>query len=198
MSAIAEAVGRLDLTTFQLLRLYQSPLLDVVMASVSDIAAGAGIWIALTFLVALIHRRRWPAAIQVLLSIALTIIVTENAAKPLFDRGRPFESYADTRVYGFKPTTRSFPSGHAANAAAAAYALTRMAPEGGLIFWLIAFLISYSRIYLGVHYPTDLIGGALIGLAAAKFVIGGTRWSFAEVEDRKIARPKDYDSPLRE
>ena len=178
MSALVEAVGRLDFTTFQLLRFYDSPMLDVVMASLSDIAAGASIWIALAFLIALIHKRRWPAAIQVLLSIGLTIIVTETAAKPFFNRGRPFESYADTRVYGFKPTTRSFPSGHAANAAAAAYALTRMAPEGGVIFWLIAFLISYSRVYLGVHYPTDVIGGALIGLAAAKFVIGGTQWSF--------------------
>jgi undecaprenyl-diphosphatase len=180
MSAIAEAVGRLDFAVFQLLRFYQSPLLDVVMASLSDIAAGAGVWIALALLIALIHRRRWPAAIQVFLSIALTIIVTENAAKPFFNRGRPFESYADTRVYGFRPTTRSFPSGHAANAGAAAFALTRMAPEGGAIFWLIAFLISYSRVYLGVHYPIDVIGGALIGLAAAKFVIGGTRWSFAD------------------
>src|SRR5690349_18567494 len=149
MSAVLEAVGRLDFTTFQLLRFYHSPLVDVVMASLSDIAAGAGIWIALTFLIVLIQRRRWPAAIQVLLSIGLTIIVAETAAKPLFNRGRPFESYTETRVYGFKPTTRSFPSGHAANAAAAAYALTRMAPEGGAVFWLTAVLISYSRVYLG-------------------------------------------------
>ena len=191
MSGIIEAVGRLDFATFQLLRLYHSPVLDIVMASLSDIAAGAGIWVALTLLIGLIHRRRWPAAIQALLAIALTIIFTESAVKPLVDRGRPFESYGDTRVYGYRPTTRSFPSGHAANAAAAAYALTRLAPEGRAIFWLIALLISSSRIYLGVHYPTDIIGGALIGLAVAKFVVGGTRWSFAELEDRKIGRLKD-------
>jgi undecaprenyl-diphosphatase len=191
MSGIIEAVGRLDFATFQLLRLYHWPVLDIVMASLSDIAAGAGIWVALTLLIGLIHRRRWPAAIQALLAIALTIIFTESAVKPLVDRGRPFESYGDTRVYGYRPTTRSFPSGHAANAAAAAYALTRLAPEGRAIFWLIALLISSSRIYLGVHYPTDIIGGALIGLAVAKFVVGGTRWSFAELEDRKIGRLKD-------
>ena len=142
MSGIIEAVGRLDFATFQLLRLYHWPVLDIVMASLSDIAAGAGIWVALTLLIGLIHRRRWPAAIQVLLAIALTIIVTESVVKPLVNRRRPFESYADTRVYGFRSTTRSFPSGHAANAAAAAYALTRLAPEGRAIFWLIALLIS--------------------------------------------------------
>jgi undecaprenyl-diphosphatase len=183
MSGIIEAVGRLDFATFQLLRLYHWPVLDLVMASLSDIAAGAGIWVFLTLLIAFLNRRRWPAAIQVLLAIALTIIVIEQVAKPLVHRGRPFESYTDTRVFGFKPTTRSFPSGHAANAAAAAYALTRLAPEGRVIFWLIAFLISYSRIYLGVHYPTDVICGALIGLAVGWFVVGGTRWSFAEARD---------------
>ena len=191
MSGIIEAVGRLDFATFQLLRLYHWPVLDLVMASLSDLAAGAGIWVALTLLIGLIHRRRWPAAIQALLAIALTIIVTESAVKPLVNRGRPFESYAETRVYGFRPKTRSFPSGHAANAVAAAYALTRLAPEGRAVFWLIALMISSSRIYLGVHYPTDVIGGALLGLAVAWFVVGGTRWSFAELEDRKIARLKD-------
>ena len=193
MSGIIEAVGRLDFATFQLLRLYHWPVLDIVMASLSDIAAGAGIWVALTLLIGVIYPRRWPAAIQVVLAIALTIIVTESAVKPLVNRRRPFESYADTRVYGFRSTTRSFPSGHAANAAAAAYALARLAPEGRAIFWLIALLISSSRIYLGVHYPTDVIGGALIGLGVARFVVGGTRWSFAETEDRKIGRLKDYN-----
>ena len=191
MSGIIEAVGRLDFATFQLLRLYHWPVLDIVMASLSDIAAGAGVWVFLTLLIAFLNWHRWPAAVQVLLAIALTIIVTESAVKPLVNRGRPFESYTDTRVYGFRPTTRSFPSGHAANAAAAAYALTRLAPEARVLFWVIALLISSSRIYLGVHYPTDIIGGALIGLAVAKFVVGGTRWSFAELEDRKIGRLKD-------
>ena len=90
MSGIIEAVGRLDFATFQLLRLYHWPALDIVMASLSDIAAGAGIWVALTLLIGLIHRRRWPAAIQVLLAIALTIIVTESVVKPLVNRRRPF------------------------------------------------------------------------------------------------------------
>ncbi len=111
MSGIIEAVGRLDFATFQLLRLYHWPALDIVMASLSDIAAGAGIWVALTLLIGLIHRRRWPAALQVLLAIALTIVVTESVVKPLVNRRRPFESYADTRVYGFRSTTPSFPSG---------------------------------------------------------------------------------------
>ena len=180
-----EAIGRLDLAAFQWLRRYNSPALDALMAGLSDIAAGAGIWIALTLLIGFIRPSRWPAATQVFLAIGMTILLTETAAKPFFNRARPFESHADTRVFGYRSITRSFPSGHAANAAAAAYALTRLAPEGRAIFWSLALLIALSRVYLGAHYPGDVIAGGLLGLAAAGWVVGGTGWTYAEVRNQK-------------
>jgi len=177
-AAYLEATGRLDAAAFQWLRTYHFPFLDLLMEGLSDIAAGAGIWIALALLIGFIRPSRWPAAAQVLLAIGMTILLTESAAKPLFSRARPFESHADTRVAGRRPTTKSFPSGHAANAAAAVYALSRLAPEGRAIFWTLGILIGLSRVYLGVHYPGDVIGGGVLGLAAASWVLGGTRWAF--------------------
>ncbi len=155
------------------------------MAGLSDIARGGAIWIGLAVLIALTHRSRWPAATQVLLAIVITGVLIDHVAKPLFNRARPFESYADTRVYGYKPTTRSFPSGHAAQAMAGAYALTRLAPDTRAIFWILGFLVAFSRIYLGVHYPTDVIVGALIGLGIVRFVVGGTTWKSSEQEIRR-------------
>ena len=180
MPAPSEAIGRLDYAAFQWLRTHNSPLLDVLMAGLSDIARGNAIWIALALLIGYVHRSRWPAVTQVLLAIGLTFLITDYVAKPFFARARPFESYADSRVYGYKPTTRSFPSGHAAGAIAGAYTLSRLAPDARAIFWLLAVLIALSRVYLGVHYPADVIAGALLGLGIAKFVVGGTRWRFTD------------------
>jgi undecaprenyl-diphosphatase len=171
-----DAVERLDLAAFQWLRGYHSPFLDLTMAGLSDVARGDALWIGLSLLIAAIHPLRWPAAVQVLLAIGLTFLLTESVAKPSFSRARPFESHADTRIYGYAPTTRSFPSGHAANAVAAAFALARLAPEGRAIFWAMALLVGISRVYLGVHYPADVIAGGLLGFAVATLVVGGTTW----------------------
>lgn len=185
-SELLDAIGRLDVTAFQWLRTHHTPLLDVVMAGLSDIARGGAIWVVLAFLIAVLYRSRWPAVVQVLLALALAFLITDHVAKPFFNRARPFESDADSRVYGYKPTTRSFPSGHAASAIAGACALARLAPEARTVFWIFAVLVLCSRVYLGVHYPADVIAGALLGLAIGKIVVGSTRWNFTEQEVRRL------------
>ena len=179
MPELLAAIGRLDVAAFQWLRTHSWPIADVIMAGLSDAARGSMLWIGLAVLIAIFRPDRWPAATQVLLALVLSTVLTDYVTKPFFNRARPFEFDAATRVYGYKPTTRSFPSGHAAGAVAAAYTLSRLAPEARSIFWVLGFLVAFSRVYLGVHYPADVIGGALMGWAIAKVVVGGTRWRFA-------------------
>jgi undecaprenyl-diphosphatase len=180
LQGLLEAAGRLDSGALQWLRTHHSPLVDVLMAGFSDVARGGLIWIGLAVLIACVHRSRWPGVVHVALAVVLAFAITDHVAKPLFNRSRPFESNSDSRVYGHRPTTRSFPSGHAASAVAGVYALVSIAPEARIIFWTFALLVAFSRVYLGVHYPADVVAGAILGFAIGALVVGGTRWEFRE------------------
>jgi undecaprenyl-diphosphatase len=179
-AAFLEAIERLDFAAFQWLRTHHSPLLDVLMAGASDVSRIGALWVLLAVLIGFVYPSRWPAVFQVVVAVAVAFLITDAVAKPWFNRSRPFESYSESRVYGHKPTTRSFPSGHAAGAVAGAFALSRLAPESRAVFWALAALVTFSRVYLGVHYPADIVCGALLGLAVGKFIVGGTRWRFSD------------------
>jgi undecaprenyl-diphosphatase len=180
MPGVLDAIGRLDAAVFQWLRLYHAPSIDVAMEALSDAGIGGALWVVLALMLGVFQRRRWPAVVHTLLAIGLASLLVDGVTKPFFARARPFQHQFETRVYGRRPTSSSFPSGHTADGVAGAYTLSRVAPTGRVFFWALALVMAAARIYLGVHYPFDVLGGAVIGLAAAAFVVGGTRWTYAE------------------
>jgi undecaprenyl-diphosphatase len=152
----------------------RTPLLDSLMPVVSDLGRSAFIWLAIAAIASVYPTRRM-AAWRLVLAVGLTSLIVNAGFKPLVDRARPFDVLPDVRVIDTRSTSASFPSGHAANAFAGALAAGRLLPGGRAAFWALAALIAVSRVYVGVHWPTDVVAGALIGLACGWFALGGRR-----------------------
>jgi len=157
----ADAAARVWLTT------HHHPLADALMVGLSVIGRAGAIWIAITLALVALDRSRIRGATEVLVALALAFATTDLVIKPLVARARPFDAAVATRVIDRRPLTYSFPSGHAASSVAGAVTLARLWPGGRLVLWLLAVLVALSRIYVGVHYPMDVLGGAALGLVCA-------------------------------
>ena len=140
-----------------------NPVLDLLMAGVS--LAAIPVVAMLPVLLWLRGARKKAAGLLVVLVLSLIGAVAFQA---LFARSRP----ADVRLPLPTPATPSFPSGHAACVFGCALFVTltrrRVSPAG----WLGAILVAGSRVYLGHHYPSDVLGGASLGLASGAIVYG--------------------------
>ncbi len=103
-------------------------------------------------------------------AVAISWTLAE-AAKYLFNRARPFISNTEIAPLIKTPSSSSFPSGHSATAAAGAITLSAIYPAFAPAFVLSGVLVALSRIYLGVHYPLDVLAGVLIGTTTAATVL---------------------------
>ena len=152
---------------------YHSAPLDVAMTWISRIGQGGTLWIVLSA-IAFASARHRAAAWRVLLALLVAATVANVILKPLIARARPDPSpMAVMRALPPQPPTFAFPSGHAATTFAGALAMSRMWSQGAAVWWSAAVLIGYSRIYLGHHYPFDVLSGAVVGVLAAFWVLGG-------------------------
>jgi undecaprenyl-diphosphatase len=147
--------------------------LDMAMLVVSAVANRGIGWIVVSAVVAILARQFRPI-LAVTIAVLLALL-SGDGLKTMVTRDRPFVSSRAVAVIGKKPHDSSFPSGHAATSFAAAGVLATVAPAGKWAWWTGATLVAYSRVYLGVHYPSDVIGGALVGLACAWVVTKAMR-----------------------
>jgi undecaprenyl-diphosphatase len=125
---------------------------------------GGAAWYALLS-AAMLARRGWDQHMVRASAVPLTIAtaLVEFPIKRFFRRRRPFIDIVRAIVVGKKPGTWSFPSGHSASAFAGAWLLRQHFPALTPLLYLLAGLVGFSRIYLGDHYPGDVLSGSLLG-----------------------------------
>ena len=169
-----DEIVRLDGALYSAVATTATPELDRYFRRLSGAADHSKLWIASAGLLAAAggqSRRR--AAVNGLASIAVTSAVVNLVLKPLSRRRRP-----DRRRHRVPigrrvrmPTSTSFPSGHAASAFAFATGVATAAPRAALPLSAAAALVSYSRVHTGVHYPSDVIAGSVLGAGLAPVVV---------------------------
>jgi membrane-associated phospholipid phosphatase len=171
-----EEAVRLDVAVYAAIAATPTPATDAALRGLSRAADRSKLWIACSALsVAFGGERGRRAAAAGLASIAVTSAVVNLVLKPLGNRRRPDRAnYAvpDTRQVDM-PRSTSWPSGHAASAFAFTTAIGSVWPGAGIPLSVIASLVAYSRVHTGVHYPSDVIAGALSGMALAQLTVAG-------------------------
>lgn len=168
--SLMSGIQKLDIGILKSIFENRIPGLDTIFIFITNsagaIAFGAPI---ILFLIAL--KRKIPGlrkeALMILIPVALSAILA-NILKYIFDAPRPYEVYTFIHKLSVGGSP-SFPSGHTADAFAFAVAMGMVYRKWSIIIpvFIWAGLVGYSRMYLGVHFPTDVVGGAFIGAACS-------------------------------
>ena len=177
-----------------------SNALNPYMLGLSKMGNAGIVWVILGIGLLLVKKYR-RVGVTVLLALAISLIVGNGILKPFFARLRPYIIYpwVPMPIANTLPTDYSFPSGHTFAAFAAAVGVFCQNKRWGSMALLLAAGIGFSRIYLFVHYPSDVLAGVLFGAIAGMFAcqmnyyLSSARpWLGVEVF-KKILQPADKD-----
>ncbi len=143
------------------------PLLDPVLPRLSHAADHGLLWWGVAGALGASKGRRRPAAARGLIGLGVASVLANGPAKLVFRRDRPpTHGIPPLRRLSRDLTTFSFPSGHAASAAAFATGVALDAPGVAVPVAALAATVAFSRVYVGVHYPGDVAAGILLGVGA--------------------------------
>jgi undecaprenyl-diphosphatase len=163
----------------------RSDFLDPIVKFITHSGDHGYLWIGLLIILLCIPKTRKAAFIGAV-TLILTFVITNLCLKPLIGRTRPYEVIEGlTRIIG-KQSDRSFPSGHTANSMAVGVSLWLVSRKYELVGdkklyfpktfgWIVliwSILVGLSRLYVGVHYPTDVLGGAIVAIVNTCIVFG--------------------------
>lgn len=194
MQAVFDSFLNFDLSVFQWIQSIQNEFFDALMVGITTLGNGGAIFIVLG-LALLFTKKNRKAGLAVVVALLVMLLCNDLFLKEIFARPRPFNLLeTDPEKYAFwgknyiypelisKPTSFSFPSGHTASAFAAAVALLWHNRKLGVPVTVFAALMGFSRIYVEVHYCTDVIAGVVSGTICAFIAVVIVKFLFPVVD----------------
>lgn len=143
--------------------------MDIIMPVITFMGNLGIVWIVIAVPLIVINRYRVIGKL-IILSLIISTIIGEGIVKHIVKRARPCNNIDNTNLLISKPKSYSFPSGHTLSSFTVAEILSMYFVQFKFIFIAIALLIALSRLYLYVHYPTDVIAGIVIGLLCGRLI----------------------------
>lgn len=158
--------------------------MDIIMHAITFLGEAGWLWILLGLVLAIIPKTR-RIGFTVLGALILSLIFCNITIKPLVERVRPYDIKEGIELIISKPTDFSFPSGHTSASFAAAIALFACNKKWGSAAIALASIIAFTRLYLYVHFPTDVLGGMVLGALCGVMSYYIIKFSFKKFYERK-------------
>ncbi|MDD6796221.1 MAG: phosphatase PAP2 family protein [Clostridiaceae bacterium] len=158
----------------------KNPFFDWVMPIITSLGNMGILWIIIG-MIFLLRKNERKIGIKIIVALVLCAIIGNIILKNVFMRTRPFDIYNTIEILIKKPLDFSFPSGHTMTSVAAATILLIEKKEKGILFMFIAFAIAFSRLYLFVHYPSDVFIGATLGILIAIISVKLINWLWIKI-----------------
>ena len=179
--------------------LHGDSFLNFIFAFITNSGNTGFIWIILS-LVFMLFKKTRKCGFIMFVSLGVSFVLVDMILKPLILRPRPF--FVDSDLMPFIkssgveiPTSSSFPSGHSSSSLATSFALFFYNKKWGKPAVFYGFLVAISRVYFGVHYPTDVLAGILIGVLVAYVVnIIAKKLENFYLKKRGVIKIRDYIS----
>jgi Membrane-associated phospholipid phosphatase len=166
-----EYINKFDLKILEFIHNnLQNSFFNKIMPPITSLGEYSLFWLLLGG-VLIINKKYRKIGILTVLTILLTIIMDGAIIKNIVQRPRPFLQETTINMLITKPLDYSFPSVHTAAAVAACVILFKTIKKYSIPFIFLAILIAFSRLYLFVHYPSDVLGGVFLGLISSKIVL---------------------------
>ena len=190
--SVMSAITELDFSILDALQKIHTPVLNVILMVFTYLGDAGAVWILMSIIFLCIKKLRGLGGTMAT-ALILELLVSECIIKNLVARERPFNvrSWIEVYPYVIKPGSYSFPSGHTCCSFAAATVIFCYNKKAGIAAYAVAAVIGFSRNYFYLHYPTDVLCGAVEGVLLGLIAVFITKKIKALRTEKTPANPSE-------